>query len=105
MIRKHFFDNDVDLEITRFLDSNELLDKGVKKPVLDADDAKIQEYITGNKAKETKYKDKSSLNRLQLFMSSMDPPDTRNILEIPAKELNAILCNFYMSAKKLVRKA
>ena len=56
MIRKHFFDNDVDLEITRFLDSNELLDKGVKKPVLDADDAKIQEYITGNKAKETKYK-------------------------------------------------
>ena len=35
-----FFDNDVDLEITRFLDSNELLDKGVKKPVLEADDAK-----------------------------------------------------------------
>ena len=99
MIRKHFFDND-DLEITRFLDSNELLDKGVKKPVLDADDAKIQEYITGNKAKETKYKDKSSLNRLQLFMSSMDPPDTRNILQIPAKELDAIFVQFLHEFQK-----
>ena len=67
----------------------------------DLSDEKIQEFITGNKSKETKYKDKSSINRLHKFMKSMEPPDARSVLKLCAKELDTVLCHFFINAKKV----
>ena len=56
----------------------------------------IDQFILGQKAKSTKYKDVSDMNIFVKFCNSIN--ETRSIENIPEKELDNILCHFFMKA-------
>ena len=63
-------------------------------------DDTIDQYIKGGKAKSTKYKDNSDYRRFKAFLQEVNPNDTWEIEAIPVKELDEILCLFFMKARK-----
>ena len=63
------------------------------KTVIDLTDDDIQHFLSENKSKSTRYKDRSSINRLHMFMKSMVPPDERCVLALSADELDKVICN------------
>ena len=60
-------------------------------------DAEINNFINGQKAKATKYKDTSDYNIFVRFCSTIN--EKRPIEEIPAEDLDNILCQFFINAK------
>ena len=63
----------------------------------------INNYIHGQKAKATKYKDTSGINIFTRFCESIN--EKRTITEIPEPELDNILCQFFIKAKTTKGKA
>ena len=59
-------------------------------------DDEIDQFILGDKAKSTKYNDVSDLNVFMRFCESIKEP--RKIECIPQKDLDNILCQFFMKA-------
>ena len=60
-------------------------------------DQEINNYIHGQKAKSTKYKDSSSLNVFRKFWKTIN--EQRQLTEIPPEQLDNILCQFFIRAK------
>ena len=60
------------------------------------DDAEIDSFILGQKAKSTMSKEKSDQNTFHRFCVSMG--EERVIQDIPEKHLDNLLCNFFMKA-------
>ena len=58
----------------------------------------INDFIGGQKAKTTKYKDSSDSNTFRMFCQSIN--ERREIDEIPTSQLDTILCQFFMNATK-----
>ena len=65
----------------------------------DSFDDSVQEYIKSQKASSTVSKDKTDENRFNTFCRTLG--EQRKIEDIPAVELDRILCKFFMSAKTL----
>ena len=61
-------------------------------------DMEIQDYVLSQKAKNTCAKDATDENTFRLFCHSIK--ETRNIEDIPAAELDRVLSQFFMKAKK-----
>ena len=58
----------------------------------------LDDFVIGQKAKTTKYKDRSDLNIFQRFCVKVN--ETREIHEIPTHELDILLSNFFVKATK-----
>ena len=59
----------------------------------------LDDFVIGQKAKTTKYKDRSDLNIFQRFCVKVN--ETREIDAIPTDELDILLSNFFVKATKL----
>lgn len=70
-----------------------------KVPEIFMSEEDINTYINGQKAKTTKYKDTTSLNAFNRFCSMIN--ESRDITEIPVRELDNILCQFFINAKTI----
>ena len=62
------------------------------------DDELIRNFITGQQSKSTANKTKCDVNLFKTFCLSQN--DTREIHDIPAHELDVLLCKFFMTAVK-----
>ena len=63
----------------------------------DTTDQEINMFLKSNKAKNTVYKDTTFIRRLADFMTTfLVPPDRRNIWEIPPRQLDQIMSQFFM---------
>ena len=60
----------------------------------------VQHFLTANRAKETHYNTTTHTNRLKLFMVE-ELNDHREFWGIPAAELDHVLSQFFMKAKKI----
>ena len=94
------FDNEAD-DIFFHDDVNTLLkhekDEKVQKS---ANDLEIDNFLAGTKSKQTVYKETSDYNRFKAFLKEIGKDFYGNIEDIPAKELDEILCQFLMKGKK-----
>ena len=74
-------------------------DSPVKKTDNDFDEA-VKKFLLDNRAKETHYNTTTHTNRLRLFMVQ-ELNDHRELWNIPEVELDHILSQFFMKAKKI----
>ena len=58
----------------------------------------IDKFIKGQKAKQTVYKDRTDMNKLTAFLATHN--ENREIRDIPAKQLNSLLCSFFMTVRR-----
>ena len=58
----------------------------------------VDRLIKRQKAKHTSYKDTSDMRKCKDFCENLD--ESRDIDNIPAPELNSILCAFFMKVKR-----
>ena len=68
-------------------------------------DDDIDQFLSGSKSKSTAYKDTSGCKRLQIFMREIDPTETRDFLDLSKKDLDQLMCLFFMKAKKIDKKS
>lgn len=64
-------------------------------------DREISDFLLCTKAKQTIYKDKSDSRRLKLLIAEnyKENNSEKEIENIPARELDEMLCSFFMSNK------
>ena len=58
----------------------------------------VDQFIKGQKAKHTSYKDTSDMKKFKDFCENIG--ESRDIDDIPAPELNSLLCAFFMKVKR-----
>ena len=68
-------------------------------------DDDIHDFVVNSKAKNTTYKDTGGIKRLNTFMREINPDETRNFYELPKEDLDLLLCQFFMTAEKIDKKA
>ena len=61
-------------------------------------DEEIDKFIRKQRSQQTVYKERTETNRLKKFCESVG--ENRELENIPPVELNKILCNFFMTAKR-----
>ena len=64
-------------------------------------DDDIHDFVVGQKAKSTVYKDKGGVRRLQNFMADVLPGETRYFYDLPKEEMDRLFCQFFILAKKI----
>ena len=65
----------------------------------------ISSFLSENTSKSTNYKNRCAEKRFDVFLESLHPGDNRKIDEIPEDELDQIICQFFISAKKVDEKS
>ena len=85
---------------------NSLLSMGETLPAntISLSDNDIHDFVVHQKAKSTTYKDTSGTKRLQTFLRDVNPQETRMFYELSAEELDKLMCQFFILAKKLDKK-
>ena len=72
--------------------------KAILRPNIDNE---INNFLQANKSKSTSYNTINSCRRLNLFLHDRNPLETREFHELSDKELDLLLCDFFMYAKKI----
>ena len=67
-------------------------------------DEEIEHLITSLKNKNTIYSTNSGCNRLNEFLRKGNAEDERDFTELPPSELDTLMCQFFMNAKKKEKK-
>ena len=70
-----------------------------ERPTIITDD-NIHDFAINQKAKSTVYKETSATKRLQIFLKERNPLETRMFYELAKPELDHLLCEFFILAKK-----
>ena len=83
-------------------DDAAIADAVVPNSLLTDDD--IHDFVVNQKSKATKYKDASGVRRLETFMKDTCPTETRKFYELPKTELDKLMSNFFILAKKTSKK-
>ena len=83
--------------------TNDGLCQAAPPPVTTIDD-EITNFLIDNKSKSTVYKDISACKRLRLRMEEIQPVDKRDFTELTKTELEEIMRQFFMQAKKMEKK-
>ena len=95
------FDDDIDFDISYLTQTpRKLNDVGETKSIETSvsSESTFKAFIADQKAKSTVYKDTSDIRTLTTFFRKYG--ETRDLASIPSTQLDSLLAEFFMSAKK-----
>lgn len=67
-------------------------------------DDEISDFLVASKSKRTTYQDLAASRRLRFFMKENNAHETRDYLDLSPCELDQLMCQFFMQAKKIEKK-
>ena len=97
-LMKDYKNDDCFENVVAAVNINKILTRELGGNNMSKSEEEIDKFIKGQKAKQTVYKDRTDMNKLTAFLATHN--ENREIQDIPAKQLDSLLCSFFMTVRR-----